>query len=870
MLQTALFYVAPNGNDSWSGRLAVPNRSKTDGPFASLPRAQKAVREMRHAQPKTPVTVMLRRGTYYLTESLVFTPEDSGSAEAPVTFRAYQKEAVTLSGGVPLTGWKVNEKGHWELTLPQVLAGEWNFIQLFVNGERRNRPRIPKAGYLFVGQDLPPSPEADNRGYDRFRYKPGDIRADWHNPQDVEALCFQTWTMARMRIKSVEEATRTVNFTGATSGATWYTAFSTGNRYLLENVREALTDPGEWYLDRRSGLLTYIPKPGEDPARTPVIAPRLGHLLELRGRIAERQWVQHVSFSGLTFAHSNWVTPLEGNAFPQAEANQSGAIFALGARDCQFTDCTVTLVGSYAMDFGAACKRNVVERCTLIDLGAGGIKIGEQGRREPEEEETSHHRIVQNTIAHGGRLHPAAIGVWLGHTPYNTIAGNDIYDFYYTGISVGWSWGYGPSGSHHNTIADNHIYQIGQGVLSDMGGIYLLGLASGTVVRGNHIHDIQSFSYGGWGIYPDEGSTDLLIENNVVYRTKSAGFHQHYGKNNLIRNNIFAFGREAQIMRTRAEEHLSFTLERNIVFWDEGPLLGSNWSENNYRLNRNLYWQVQGRPFNFAGMSLQEWQAKGQDVNSVIADPLFVAPEKGDFRLQPGSPANKIGFEPIDILKAGRQDRSKPTRRPPAFSSPPPPQPIYQDFEQVPIGEKAPQAITYEENERATIRVTEETAATGRRSLKFIDSSDQQHEYNPHLFYTPLYTQGTVACRFALRIEPGALMYHEWRDNSSPYRVGPSFWIERDGALVVGNKRLMMLPLSQWIVFQIVCDIGKEAKGRFDLSVQLPRRTAPMRFRDLSCSPEFRMLQWFGFVANGRSDSVFYLDDLRLSLKKPE
>jgi hypothetical protein len=485
-----------------------------------------------------------------------------------------------------------------------------------------------------------------------------------------------------------------------------------------------------------------------------------------------------------------------------------------------------------------------------------------------EEDEVTHHRIVQNTIAHGGRLHPAAVGVWLGFASHNLVANNDIYDFYYTGISVGWMWGYFPTGAHHNIIADNHIYQIGQGVLSDMGGIYLLGPAPGTVVRGNRIHDVQSYGYGGWGIYPDEGSSDLLIEKNVVYRTKSAGFHQHYGRNNLIRNNIFAFGQEAQWMRTRAEDHLSFTLERNIVLWEEGQLLGSNWSGNNYRLDRNLYWKRSGKPFTFAGMSLQEWQAKGQDLHSLIADPLFVAPEKGDFRLKPGSPAEKIGFEPIDMQRAGRQDRVKPTRRPPAFSSPPPPQPIYQDFEQVPIGEKAPQAITYEENEHATIRVTEETAATGKRSLKFIDAPNQKENYNPHLFYSPNFVRGIVHSRFALRLEPGVLMYHEWRDYSTPYRVGPSFTIEKDGALLVGGRRMATLPLSRWIVFEIVCGVGADATGTYDLSVYLPGRTPPLRFKNLPFGhPEFDRLLWFGFIADGTDDAVFYLDDLQLELK---
>ena len=116
----------------------------------------------------------------------------------------------------------------------------------------------------------------------------------------------------------------------------------------------------------------------------------------------------------------------------------------------------------------------------------------------------------------------------------------------------------------------------------------------GTTIRNNVIHDVWSFTYGGWGIYPDEGSTGEVIENNIVYRTKSAGFHQHYGRENVVRNNIFAFGSEFQLMRTRAEPHLSFTFEGNIVYFDSGAFQGGNWSGDGVRMDKNVYWDVRG------------------------------------------------------------------------------------------------------------------------------------------------------------------------------------------------------------------------------------------------------------------------------------
>jgi len=661
------FYVATTGRDTWSGHRAAPTANHTDGPFASMTRAARAVRDLRAANRKLtrPITVAIRGGFYPLSEPIRLGPEDSGTTSSPTTFAACPREIPILSGGRKLTAWTLDSRGWWHKTLPEVTAGKWKFQQLWVNGERRYRSRLPKAGYFLVDEALPPSPKAAGKGFDQFRFRAGDIRADWHNLSDVEVLGFQIWTMARLPVASVDEAGRTVTFAGTTSGTESYQALPKGNRFLVENVREALA-PGEFYLDYKSGELTYVPKPGEDPERAEVIAPRLDSLLELRGDSAARKYVSNLHFAGLTFAHTNWTTPPQGNAFAQAEVNLGAAVTATGARDSRFLDCTIEHTGTYAIELGMGCKRCGLYTCRLADLGAGGLKIGLTSAPDDDDLVASDNHVVGCEIVHGGRLHPAAVGVWIGHSHHNWVVANEIADLYYTGISVGWSWGYGRSLAHHNTLESNHIHDIGQGVLSDMGGIYTLGLSPGSAERFNRIHDVNSYSYGGWGIYPDEGTTGMLIENNVVFRTKSAPFHQHYGRENIVRNNIFAFGREAEIMRTRAEDHLSFTFEHNIVLWKEGPLLGSNWTGNNYKLDYNDYWNTSGQPITFAGMTLDAWRAKGQDLHSVIADPQFIAPERGDFRLRPNSPALRLGFQPIDPAVAA-PPRASEKLAPPAF-----------------------------------------------------------------------------------------------------------------------------------------------------------------------------------------------------------
>lgn len=659
-----VFYVAPNGNDRWSGRLAEVAVDEQDGPFATVQRAQRALREWRvaSAPPATAPApeVHLRGGTYFLDEPWILTPEDSRTI-----YRAYGAERPILSGGVRITGWVAGNDGRWRADLPAVRDQGWHFTQLFVNDQRRSRPRLPATGHYEIAGELTPSDEALG-GVDRFAFGSGEIRADWSNLNDVEVLAFHSWSMSRLPIKSVDAAAGVVNFFGTSPSRSSWGIFRKGNRYLLENVKEALETPGQWYLDRPRGELTYLPRPGETLDNTVIIAPRLERLLVLAGA-PDGAPVRQVRIEGLTFAHAAWPIPRQGQAMPQAEINLDGALSAMHAEEIMFKGCAVRHVGAYAIAWGDGCHHNLVDSCELFDLGAGGVKLGAAGlsgwgglnaARSAAEPTSSHNTVRDCTIAFGGRTHPAAIGVWIGHSPYNTIEHNEIFDLYYSAASIGWVWGYGASHAHHNRVLYNHLHTLGQGVLSDMGAVYTLGISPGTVVSHNVIHDVHAFDYGGWGLYTDEGSTGVVMENNLVYRTKTGGFHQHYGRENFIRNNILAFSQVDQLQRTRKEDHISFTFERNLVLYDRGTLLGSRWDDDRLNLDGNLYWK-RGGEVRFPGdRSLAEWRAAfGHDQRSIVADPQFLDPSRHDFRLAAGSPAFSLGFVPFDYGKAGRLTR---------------------------------------------------------------------------------------------------------------------------------------------------------------------------------------------------------------------
>jgi hypothetical protein len=656
-------FVAPAGNDQWSGRLPDAKADRTDGPFATLVRARDELRRLRKSGDGSapPTHIYLRGGLHFIDAPLVLSPEDSGTAVAPIIFEAFRNETPIISGGRRLTGWKTSD-GKWQLDLPDVKKNQWNFAQLFVSGERRPRPRLPKGGgWYHVEAELPRAPDSPGTGFDRFQFRPGDLDPAWSNLGDVEVLATHIWAMSRMRIKSIDADKHAVIFTGSSPGNGDWARFAKGNRFAVENVREAHAQPGEWYLDRSSGVLTYMPKSGEDPATTEVIAPRVEKLLLMRGEPAAKQWVQNIIIRGITFAHANWVTPPAGNSSSQAESAIGAAIDCTGARHCAFEKCGVTLCGGYAIALGDHCRFDRIEDCELIDLGAGGIKLGSTAAPDvskslEEIAEANKNTVVNCLIEGGGRLHPAAIGIWIGNSPANRIEHNEITDLYYTGISLGWSWGYNPNYARDNELAWNRISKIGQGVLSDMGGIYTLGNGPGNVLHHNLIWDVESFGYGGWGIYFDEGSSGYLAENNIAHHLKSAGFHQHYGRENIVRNNIFALAREAQLMRSRNESHISFTIERNLIYSAGAPIFASQWDSKQYILDRNLYWDATGKTAIFPGnRTLETWQKEsGHDLESRVADPLFTNPDAGDFTLRPGSPASQIGFQPIDLSKAGR------------------------------------------------------------------------------------------------------------------------------------------------------------------------------------------------------------------------
>lgn len=663
------FHVSPTGDDSFPGTASQP--------FKSVSRSQRAVRDFKRSPGlHEPVRVFLRTGTYEMLEPLSFTPEDSGAPQAPVSYEAAAGETPVLTGGRRLEGWQKGKDDVWTVEIPDVKAGKWHFNQLFINGESRRRARIPNEGFFKVAGCPEGTPKTVNYHKDcqTFEFKPGDIRPDWTNLRDVEVIVYHFWTDSHLPIASVDAVSNIVTFAHK-AGKTFTDDFSEdGARYVVENVYEGLDEPGEWYLNRSSGVLSYKGRPGEDLGEAEVRAPALEAFLRIEGEPMEQRFVEHVEFKGLTFEFCAFALPPGNSNDQQGSASVSAAVTLKGARHCRFEGCQFGNLGTWAIEAGPGCVRNAFVGNEIAHVAAGGFRLNGGTERSHPLERNGWNTISDNHLHHYGRLYPSAVGVLLMNTEQNIVEHNLIHDGFYTGISAGWVWGYQRSVSQGNRIEFNHIHTIGQGLLSDMGGIYTLGVSPGTVVRNNLIHGVDANHYGGWGIYHDEGSTHLLVESNVVYNTKFAAFNIHFAREVTVRNNIFALGRLEQISRTRQEPHKSVFFENNIIYWKTGEVFSKNWKDAPYTFylhpknssgtatltstfdcDYNLYFNPDKalEDLQFNGQSWREWRQRGKDLHSVYADPLFTNPEVGDFTLDAGSPAWALGFKPIDMSGVG-------------------------------------------------------------------------------------------------------------------------------------------------------------------------------------------------------------------------
>ncbi len=731
------YFVATNGNDSWSGTLSAPNSNSTDGPFATIARAQTAVQALVAGANgrTTPITVNIRGGNYY-QQTLTFTSADSGTSTLPVLWENYPNETPILSGGMLVTGWTGIGNNTYQVTLP---ANTQYFENLFYNGARRLRPRLGGSlgTYLRIGNPVYLSTSGDpnctvyvsGSGYecfDRFKFNPGDLSSTWTNLNppypagDIELLDFEFWTVPKMRIKSIDTTNNIVYLTGPTKQTTGVHGFLRNHRYVVENVKDLLTQPGQWFLDMSAVpfVLTYIANTGENPPTDTIVVPQSPQVMTATG-------LQYVTFQGLQFEHDNFTVPSTGYVSVQQEPTLTGAVSCYNCQHVTFNSDIITMTGGSGMEFmttntTSTTAYNVFENGALYDIGGMGIRVGAPPASTDTDASVAQFTTIENTLIEGyGRVIPSAVGIVQGSGHDNTYMHNDIYDGYHSGIEVCLAPSCAPGksnskGTFNNTTSFNHIFDLYQGVTDDGGGIYFATggsayIAPGNQVLNNKIHDLSDAStidrdgYGGYGINLDGGTGSVTVQNNLVYRVSSMGINITHGPQlansaNTITNNIFAYARKGMI--ANGNPYLTgncpsnpitiFDSTSNLFYFDRNPSggfyvqQGCDYSCGNslptlHDWQSNLYWRLDGTfsadpdafhnqvaahspgvcgtSSNWTYYNFAGWQGLGEDLSSIATqNPGFANPAYPNDDYSLPNGSPGVGFIVFDPSQAGRNN----------------------------------------------------------------------------------------------------------------------------------------------------------------------------------------------------------------------
>ncbi len=636
-------HLSPGGDDNASGT--------RNNPFETLERAKAEVREKARSMNEGTIRVILHEGVYPITQPLKFSAEDRVGKDVTIVWQAATGEQPIISGGKAFKS--EGKKGE---AISVGYAHGKDLFDIYVNEKRATRARTPNHDFFRFGEV---KEEVLVQGEGRAPEKAVQTltfpdEADEHLQElpdsalnHVRFHAFFKWdnTIRHLSGRGMDKN----SYTTKGEGMKPWNSMGKGTRFFLENYRGALDAPSEWLASENT--VEYIPHEEETTINNEVQIPVAEKWLVIEGRPGQK--VNNLRFEGISFRYTNYTLPATGFEPAQAASTIDAAVMIDHAENIEFHNCEFAHTGQHGIWFRKGVTNSLMEQCHLHDLGAGGIRIGDTAVPEDSLDATGSIRINNCIVQSGGYNFPSAVGVWIGQSGNNLITHNDIADFRYTGVSVGWIWGYAHSPAKANKIKNNRIHHIGWALLSDMAAVYTLGKSEGTEVSHNVVHDIHAYSYGGWGLYTDEGSSYIKMENNLVYNTKTGGFHQHYGRENTIRNNIFAYADMYQVQATRVEDHLSFTFENNIVIGEEGVLLAGPWKEIQVNMDYNCYWYTDGKPFDFDGLDFESWkQQTGHDRHSIIADPGSIDLYNGTYQLQAGI-AGKINFQVFNPNEAG-------------------------------------------------------------------------------------------------------------------------------------------------------------------------------------------------------------------------
>ncbi|HRX10086.1 MAG TPA: right-handed parallel beta-helix repeat-containing protein [Draconibacterium sp.] len=555
-------YVSPNGNDN--------NPGTKKKPFQTIQHAKSTAIELMKKGGENELNVWLADGIYQVSEPLVFEPLNAMQKNTKISFNAEKGSTPVISGGVQISGWTKNSAGIWEAGLPENIDKSTKIRELFIDGKRAVRARFPNERYLKIKKA-----GADRRT--NFYFEKGDFPVP-SNVENVELILLHDWSISRIAVKeinSVEGKLTAVDSIGARQPDFFnIDNWEPNPRYFLENAAEFLDADFEWYFDaNKNKILLKLPE-NQNPETSKIVVPVSNGLLQLKGQ--ENNLLKNIHFEGIAFENCVWNIPGKGYCGVQAchfdpRPENEGwsvvpvAVYAEWTENATFNNCNFQNLGGSGLWFSTGCKNCSVENSGFFDISGNGIMIGEGQDRlvngkqwwQVAPNQVALGNTIENcTIKNCGTQFFGAVGIWCGLTAETTIRNNEISDLPYSGISIGWMWSPVATPCRANVIDGNHIHHIMQ-ILSDGGGIYMLGLQPGSKITNNKIHDVKinAGRAESNGMFLDEGTTDVLVENNLIYNIAKSPLRFHKATINLVKDNfLFCAGENPPIRYNSTKE----------------------------------------------------------------------------------------------------------------------------------------------------------------------------------------------------------------------------------------------------------------------------------------------------------------------------
>lgn len=639
------------------------------------------------------------------------------SVPAQLTFAAYPGENPVVSSGIPVNAWKLlesapselpaNAKGKvWIADIPEALG---KFYTLYDAQGRLNRAR--DAGFVPTEPGDKRTlhfPEGSLKNWDNISDVEIQIRPSraWViNMLPLESVDVATGT-AKTSVSATYGMSKLPAYLLAIMGESAASVW-------VENVLDELDEPGEWVVNSKTRKIYLWPSdPAPDGSPRGILAPATTELIRVEGQIdydgPTDTPVRGIAFSGLTFSHADrraWIDDEDrlgwGMQHDWDMFDRPTAMLRFRAtEDCQVTTCTFTQSGGAGIRLDLHAQRNRIENSEFAHLGEAGILLSGYG---PGSKDVNHHNsIINNNIHHFSEITWHSPGVWAWQSGHNHIANNYIHHSGYCGVLItcrinptrsrpggegsetirhseiseevrnsqttgyeNWKLREKYYHSRYNLLEYNEITHSVQ-KLSDGNGIYVSGAGKGNIIRYNYLHDNLEHHLPA-PIRCDDDQHETLIYGNVLYHNYAfaAGIVSK-GINDIINNVIVA------PLAVPRFGYLSFEwvpvtgskVYKNIIIpHPDGGKAHAERPRRDQTLNlpdltetemdSNLYYH----PTDPTWMDehLQRMQAIGKEKASLVGDPMFIDPENGNFGFKEGSPALKLGIEPLDVSKMGIQ-----------------------------------------------------------------------------------------------------------------------------------------------------------------------------------------------------------------------